>query len=200
MVKGLWPRIFLDNGPFAAGRVSVFIFRPCRSSLTPCRRNYGSRCLRSKFSPLAHPMAAWLKVLLCWVRKTSHHLVRNRIQPAWGLFCSYTFSLVKFCFFCLPILWYLFSNYWFVTFYYIGLIKKCLQILSKKTHFSFSPRTLLNNIFTVLFYYLLPFFRQLDNSMFPKRFIFLSRDLFQVPFLVSWDLKLLLFFFTMRIL
>ena len=82
-----------------------------------------------------------------------------------------------------------------MTFYYIGLIKKCLQILSKKTHFSFSPRTLLNNVFTILFYYLLPFFRQLDNSMFPKRFIFLSRDLFQVPFLVSWDLKLLFFFF-----
>ena len=34
--------------------------------------------------------------------------------------------------------------------------------------FSFSPRTLLNNVFTVLFHYLLPFFRQLHNSIFPK--------------------------------
>lgn len=98
VVKGLWPRILLDNGPFAARSVSVFIFRPCPSSLTPCRRNFGSTCLKSKFSPLAHPMAAWRKVLLCWVRKTNHHLVRNRIRPAWGLFCSYIFSLVKFCF------------------------------------------------------------------------------------------------------
>ena len=60
-----------------------------------------------------------------------------------------------------------------------------LQFLSKnKRHFSFSPRTLLNNIFTVLFYYLLPFFRQIHNSIFPKFFIFLSKKLFQVPFTV----------------
>ena len=53
----------------------------------------------------------------------------------------------------------------------IGLAKKFLQFLTKnKRHFSFSPRTLLNNIFTSLFHYLLPFFRQLHNSIFPKLF------------------------------
>ena len=64
------------------------------------------------------------------------------------------------------------------------LAKKFLWFLSKnkKTHFSFSPRTLLNSIFTILFHYLLPFFRLLHNSIFPKLFIFLSKDLFQVPF------------------
>ena len=44
----------------------------------------------------------------------------------------------------------------------------------KKTHFSLSPRTLLNNVFIILFHYLLPFFRQLHNSIFPKLVIFLS--------------------------
>ena len=64
------------------------------------------------------------------------------------------------------------------------LAKKFLWFLSKnkKTHFSFSPRTLLNSVFTILFHYLLPFFRLLHNSIFPKLFIFLSKDLFQVPF------------------
>ena len=51
------------------------------------------------------------------------------------------------------------------------------QFLSKnKRQFSFSPRTLLNNIFTILFHYLLPPSSQL--------FIFLSKELFQVPFTV----------------
>ena len=55
----------------------------------------------------------------------------------------------------------------------IGLAKKFFWFLSKnKRQFSFSPRTLLNNVFTVLFYYLLPFFRQLHNSIFPKLLIF----------------------------
>ena len=66
-----------------------------------------------------------------------------------------------------------------------GLAKKFLRFLSKnKRHFSCSPRTLLNNVFTILFHYLLPFFRQLHNSIFPKLFIFLSKELFQVPFTV----------------
>ena len=67
---------------------------------------------------------------------------------------------------------------------HIGLAKGLLWSLGKnKTHFSFLPRTLLNNIF-ILFYYLLPIFRQLttDNSIIPKLFIFLSKELFQVPF------------------
>ena len=37
-------------------------------------------------------------------------------------------------------------------------------------------------MFTVLFYCLLLFFRQLHNSVFLKLFIFLSKELFQVPF------------------
>ena len=77
----------------------------------------------------------------------------------------------------------------------IGLAKKCLQFLSKnKRHFSFSPRTLLNNVFTLLFHYLLPIFRQLHNSILPKLFIFLSKELFQVPFTVFQELT----FFLLR--
>ena len=53
-----------------------------------------------------------------------------------------------------------------------------------KTHFPFSPVSLLNNIFTVLFHYLLLSFRQLRKSIFPKFFIFLSKELFQMPFAV----------------
>ena len=44
-------------------------------------------------------------------------------------------------------------------------------------------KTLLNNIF-VLFHYLLPFSRQLHNSISPKLFICLSKELFQVPFTI----------------
>ena len=63
--------------------------------------------------------------------------------------------------------------------------KSAFGFLSKnKRHFSFSPRTLLNNIFTLLFHYFLPFFRQLHNFIFPKLFIFFSKELFQVPFTV----------------
>ena len=39
-----------------------------------------------------------------------------------------------------------------------------------KDIFSFSPRILLNNIFTILFHYILPCFRQLHNFIFPKLF------------------------------
>ena len=53
-----------------------------------------------------------------------------------------------------------------------------------KDTFSFLPLTLLNNAFTVLFHHLAPFFRQLHNSIFPKLSIFLSKELFQVPFTV----------------
>ena len=49
----------------------------------------------------------------------------------------------------------------------------------------------MNNVFTILLYYLLPFFRQLHNFMFPKLFIFLSKELFQVPFTVSREQYLL---------
>ena len=58
-----------------------------------------------------------------------------------------------------------------------------------KTHFSFSPRTLLNNIFTLLFHYLLPFFRQLHNSIFPKLFIFLSKKHSRCPLKSPRELK-----------
>ena len=55
--------------------------------------------------------------------------------------------------------------------------KKCLQFLStNKRHFSFSPRTLLNNVFTLLFHYLLPFFRQLHNSIFQKFLSFWAKN------------------------
>ena len=53
-----------------------------------------------------------------------------------------------------------------------------------KTNFSFSPRTLLNNIFTILIYYLLPFFGQLHNSYLSKTFYLSEKKLFQVPFTV----------------
>ena len=66
-----------------------------------------------------------------------------------------------------------------------------------KDIFLFSPRTLLNNVFNILFYYLLPFFRQLHNSIFPKLFIFLSKELFQVSFTVFQGTD---FFSTKRIL
>ena len=59
-----------------------------------------------------------------------------------------------------------------------------------KTHFSFSPRTLLNNIFTILFHYFLAFFRQLCHSIIPKLSLFLSKELFQVLFQASRKLKL----------
>ena len=80
----------------------------------------------------------------------------------------------------------------------IGLTKNFHQCLSKnKRNFSFSLRTLLNNIFTVLFHYLLPFFRQLLNSIFRKPVIFLSKKLFQVSFTVFCGNEA---FSTMRIL
>ena len=62
-----------------------------------------------------------------------------------------------------------------------------------KRHFSFSLSTLLDSIFTILFHYLLAFSRQLHNSFFPKLFIFLSKELFQVPFILG-ELK----FFPLR--
>ena len=75
--------------------------------------------------------------------------------------------------------------------------KSSFRFLSKnKRHFSFSPRTLLNNVFTALFHYLLPFFRQL-HSIFLKCFIVLSKQLFQVPFTVFQGLE---FFSIKRIL
>ena len=78
----------------------------------------------------------------------------------------------------------------------MGLAKKFLQFLNKnKIHFSLSPRTLLNNVFSVLFHYLLPFFRQLHNSIFPKLFIFLSKELLQVPFTVFQGIEA---FFPLR--
>ena len=65
------------------------------------------------------------------------------------------------------------------------LAKRFLWFLNKNNrHLSFSPRPLLNNKFTILFYYLLLFFKQLHNSVFPKLFIFLSKVLVQVTFRV----------------
>ena len=47
-----------------------------------------------------------------------------------------------------------------------------------------SPRALLNNIFTGLFHYLLPLFRQLHHFIFPNFLkIFFSKDLFEVSFI-----------------
>ena len=61
-----------------------------------------------------------------------------------------------------------------------------LWFLSRnKRHFSFSPSTLLKNIVTILFHYLRTSSRQLHNSFFPKLFIFLSKELFQVPFIAG---------------
>ena len=52
-----------------------------------------------------------------------------------------------------------------VTVLYIGLAKKFLQFLSKnKRQFSFSLRTLLNNILTSFFHCFLPFLRKLHFS------------------------------------
>ena len=67
---------------------------------------------------------------------------------------------------------------------YYGVGQKALSVFrwNWKTHFSFSRRTLLNNTFTILFHCLLLFFRQPHNSIFSKLFIFLSKELFQVPF------------------
>ena len=72
------------------------------------------------------------------------------------------------------------------------LAKKCLWFLSENKRYisHFSPRTLLNNVFPLLFHYLLPFFRQLHNSIFPKLFVFLSKELFQVPFTVFQGIKI----------
>ena len=73
----------------------------------------------------------------------------------------------------------------------LGGPKSVFSFLSKnKTHFSFSPRTLLNNVFTLLFHYILPFFRQFHNSIFPKLFIFLSKEVFQVPFTVFQGMEI----------
>ena len=68
----------------------------------------------------------------------------------------------------------------------MGWPKSSFEFLSKNRRhvFSFLPRTWLNNLVTILFYYPLPFFRQPHNSVFPKLFIFLSKELFQVPFTV----------------
>ena len=81
--------------------------------------------------------------------------------------------------------------HWYVG---VGLAKKFFQFFGKiKDTFSFSPRTLLNNIFTILFHYFLPFFRQLHNSIFSKLFIFLSKGLLLVPFTAFQGIVILFF-------
>ena len=60
---------------------------------------------------------------------------------------------------------------------------------NKRHFFSLSPRTFLNDVFTVLFHYLGPFFKQLHNSIFCKLLIFYSKELFQVPFIVFWEIQ-----------
>ena len=58
-----------------------------------------------------------------------------------------------------------FQIYWHIKWYCIGLGKIFLLFLSKnKKKISFSSRTSLNNVLTVLFYYLLPFSRQLPEN------------------------------------
>ena len=50
------------------------------------------------------------------------------------------------------------------------------QFLNKRHFFfSFSPRTFLNNVFTLLFHYLLPFFRQLHNFVSKTIYLFEQR-------------------------
>ena len=73
--------------------------------------------------------------------------------------------------------------------YWVG--QKVLSLLKwgLRTHFSFLPRTLLNDIVTILFHYLLPFFTQLHNSVFSKLFIFLNKELFYVPLQSYRELK-----------
>ena len=66
----------------------------------------------------------------------------------------------------------------------IGLVKEFLWFLNKDTLFSFSPRTLLNNVFTILFHYLLPFLKKLHNFIFPKLFIFWRKEMTQVSLTV----------------
>ena len=48
----------------------------------------------------------------------------------------------------------------------------------------------MNNLFTILFHYLLPFFRQLHNFVFSKLFISLSKKLFQLPFTVFQGIEI----------
>ena len=60
-----------------------------------------------------------------------------------------------------------------LTYPYIGSAKKFFQVLIKnKTHFPVSSRTLLNNVFTILFHYFLPFF--------PGNFIIPSFQIFNL--------------------
>ena len=56
------------------------------------------------------------------------------------------------------------------TSYWIGQNIRSVSKQKQKTHFSLSPIPLLNNILTLLFHYILPSFRQLHNSIFPKHF------------------------------
>ena len=83
----------------------------------------------------------------------------------------------------------LFANFWMVL---LGWPKSSFGFLCKnKRHiFSFSSRTLLNNVFTALLHYLLPFFRQLPNSIFPKLLTFLNKELFQVPITVFQETEI----------
>ena len=65
---------------------------------------------------------------------------------------------------------------------FIGLAKKFLWFFNVKIKDILLSRTLLNNIFTILFHNLLSFLKQFHESTFPNLFIFLSKELFQVPF------------------
>ena len=59
-----------------------------------------------------------------------------------------------------------------------GLAKMLLQFLRHIFHFHQEFYWAMN-VFTVLFHYLLPFFRQLLNSIFPKLFIILRKESFK---------------------
>ena len=73
----------------------------------------------------------------------------------------------------------------------IGLAKKCLPFLSKnKRHTSHFHQELYWTPYSPIFHYLLSVFRQLHNSIFPKLFIFLSKELFQVLFTVFQGIEI----------
>ena len=79
----------------------------------------------------------------------------------------------------------------------IGLSKMFLWFLSQNTHFSFLPRTFLNNVFTVLSTTCCHFSGNFIIPSSPKFFIFFSKELFEVSFIVFQGNEI---FFTKSIL
>ena len=78
----------------------------------------------------------------------------------------------------------------------IGLSKKFFLFLNKnKSQIFHFQQELHWTIYLLFCSNLLPFFRQLHNSVFPKHFIFLHKELFQMPFTVFEGVE---FFFPLR--